>query len=267
MSETTHVRFSVLGVSCRWCNARLALQMPEGLQPGEALAFCEREAEKHMCPERIAVHVVSTGFAAPTKEKCLASVASQKGVLVRHYYVEASTQEPPQEVITNQMLVIRMLPPDAVVVLLDGDDWLAHDDVLARVKEMHDAGAWVTYGSFRYDDGRRGFAAPYLATETVRSALWRATHLKTIRAGLFQRLRLEDQAWPSGAPVPWDMVTMFAAIEQAGWDRTVFCPDVLSIYSFATSHEWRAGNRGREDERSIEADIRARPPYARVEGL
>ena len=32
-----------------------------------------------------------------------------------------------------------------VIVLVDGDDWLAHEKVLERVKEEYDKGAWATY--------------------------------------------------------------------------------------------------------------------------
>ena len=210
------------------------------------------------------IHVVSTAFAAPTRERCLASVASQRGCQFTHHYVEASTQDPPQDVITNQMSVIRSLPPDAIVALLDGDDWLAHPDALAAVAYLHEAGAWVTYGSFEYSDGRKGFAGELDTHQPVRAQAWKSTHLKTMRAGLFQRLLPADLAWPRGAPVPWDMVAMFAAIEMAGWERVAYCREVLYVYNLSTSNEWRNGPQG---EIALAAQIRARPAYGRIEAL
>ena len=266
-ATTSPVHFQVQAVRCRHCKTEILVELPDGLQPGEQLEECERQsAELHHCDTRI-IRVVSTGFAAPTRGRCIDSVAMQRGVRVDHCYVEASEQNPLRNVMTNQKSIIETLAPDDVVVLLDGDDWLAHARVLERVREMHDAGAWVTYGSFRYADGRPGFAAPYEPGENVRGVNWRATHLKTLRAGLFQRLRAEDFAWSEGAPVPWDMVVMFAAIEMAGWDRVTFCPEVLAVYSYATSHEWRTGNAGRIEEQRWESVVRALAPYSRIEVL
>lgn len=205
------------------------------------------------------IHVVSTGFRAPTKPQCLESVALQQFVKFQHWYIEAGDQKPPQDVITNLASVIRDLPPRDIVVLLDGDDWLEGPYVLSRVQEMHKAGAWVTWGSFDFSDGRPGFAAPLDWSVPVRAHPWVTTHLKTIRAGLFQQLREEDMTWPSGAPVPWDMVIMFAALEMAGEVRSTFCPKTLCIYNFANSNERKNGPSG---ERAIEQEIRARRPYA-----
>ena len=115
-----------------------------------------------------------------------------------------------------------------------------------------------------YSDGRMGFAAPYHVGEDVRSSPWRATHLKSYRAGLFQRLRAEDLAWPEGAPVPWDFVEMMAAIEQAGWERTAFLAPILYVYAFQHSHEFRSGAAGQAQEIALAADIRARKPYVRI---
>ena len=217
------------------------------------------------------IHVVSTGFRAPTRQRCLDSVIEQEGVNFTHphyhHYLDASEQRPPRDVITNIASVVDQLDPKDIVVSLDGDDWLSDNSVLSTVAAMHAQGAWVTYGSFVYADGRAGFAAPYREGEDVRSSPWRATHLKTYRAGLFQRIRREEREWPAGAPVPWDMLVMFAAIEMAGWERVTFCPHVLCVYNYANSHEWRASPRERAREKCLGGKIRTLKPYDRVDGL
>lgn len=211
------------------------------------------------------LHVVSTGFSAPTRERCLLSVEAQVvNFQYQHHYVEASTQVPPRDVITNMASVIIGLPADAIVVLLDGDDWLVDDCALVTVNEMHAAGAWVTWGSFEFSDGRPGFAADVDRTRPIRTQPWVTTHLKTIRAGLFHRLTDEDLRWPAGLAVPWDMLIMFAAIEMAGYDRCTYCPKVLSAYHFPSSYEFQHGAGA---ERVVEALIRSRAVYGRVEEL
>ena len=192
------------------------------------------------------------------------SVEGQRGVEFTHHYIEASSQNPPQDVITNQMSVVGTLAAEDVIAFVDGDDWLAHPDALAAVAYLHEAGAWVTYGSFEYSDGRKGFAEELDTHQPVRAQAWKSTHLKTMRAGLFQRLLPADLAWPRGAPVPWDMLIMFAAIEMSGWERVAYCREVLYIYNLATSNEWRNGPQG---EIALAVQIRARPAYDRIEEL
>jgi hypothetical protein len=210
----------------------------------------------------IKLRVISTGLNAPTKDRCIASVKSQRlsdGVFVRHDYVDS---DPAVDVITNLSMLIRTMDPDAIVVWLDGDDHLVRPDACAIVQAMHEAGAWVTWGSFVYADGRPGFAAPVNWGAPIRRHPWVTTHLKSFRAGLFQRLRREDLEWPLRAQVPWDMVVMFAAIEMAGGRRCTYCPEVLSAYHVANSNEWK---NGPGEERRYEAIIRARDPYPLLE--
>ena len=208
------------------------------------------------------MHVVSTGLAAPTREKCKLSVLHmQRDVNLSHTYVDSL---PDVDVITNLANVICGFDPEDIVVWLDGDDWLVRDDACAIVKAMHDAGAWVTWGSFVFADGRPGFAAPVNWGTPIRRQPWVTTHLKSFRAGLFQQLREEDLKWEPGAQVPWDMVVMFAAIEMAGGRRCTFCPEVLSAYNLANSNEWK---NGPGEERRIEQVIRARAPYPLLESL
>ena len=206
------------------------------------------------------LHVVSTGLAAPTREKCIRSGRSQKPD-VMHHYIES---EPTVDVITNMGTMISCLDPEDVVIWLDGDDWMVRDDACAIVKAMHDAGAWVTWGSFVFADGRPGFAAPVNWGTPIRRQPWVTTHLKSFRAGLFQRLRDEDLKWEPGAQVPWDMIVMFAAIEMAGGKRCTFCPEVLSAYHWANSNEWK---NGPGEELRIAQVIRARAPYPLLELL
>lgn len=213
------------------------------------------------------ITVISTGFAAPTKDKCLESVRRQVGVDVEHIYVEASDQERPLSALMNVLNAAASLPPDRVVALLDGDDWLSRDTALAIVQAHHDAGAWVTYGSFQYSDGRPGFTSPYLSTETVRQAQWRGSHLKTVRAGLLQYVMDDCPEELRNEPWPWDMIMMFAAIEMAGWERVRYIRDVLYTYNFRNSHEYTTDQKGRAKTAELEKIVRDLPAYTQIESL
>jgi hypothetical protein len=215
----------------------------------------------------VMIVVVSTGLSANTKQRCIDSVKSQKGASFEHVYIEAGDQNPRLCQPENVYNVVSNLAKDVICVALDGDDYLAHDHVLERVQKMHDDGAWVTYGSFEYADGRPGFARKY-ATTNYRQEEWAATHLKSWRAALYHRIQLADLKDTGGA---WmdraqDLALMFPLLEMAG-SRVTFCSEVLYVYNLANSMEFNAPSADRERERKNAALIRLRPVYERVESL
>ena len=197
--------------------------------------------------------VVSTGYAAPSKFRCLGSVASQKGVDFRHVYIDAAEQPTPRGAMQNQYeAIVNAASPDDIVALVDGDDWLPHPGCLARVQAEHDAGAWMTWGSFQFSDGRAGSAAPHEPGDDVRSAPWRMSHLKTFRASLFRRIDPEpnfkrDGDWLVHAR---DLAVMFPLYELCPPERRRFIPETIYTYDLAASFEWTAlpGDLLREQE-------------------
>ena len=229
------------------------------------------------------VHVISTGWKHATAGLCRDSVKRQVDVEVSHEYIEASEQSPPRTKMQNLHEAIGRLAPDAVVACLDGDDWLFHKRALARVAQAHAEGMWVTYGSFVNSDGSPGFARPYGEHEAYRSGEWRLTHLKTFRAGLFQRIKDEDLRYPSDAAGNvvaqaqatehrWidradDPAFMYPIVEQAGRARVQYLRDILYVYSLATAWHRTAPPQHLEHEARIMGLTRARPPYARIEAL
>ena len=229
------------------------------------------------------VHVVSTGWAHATAGLCRSSVKAQVGVEVTHTYVEASEQRPARTKVENLLEVIRKLKPTDVCALVDGDDWLPHRRCLARVAMAHAEGAWVTYGSFVNSDGSPGFAAPYRPDEDYRTTPWRMTHLKTFRAGLFQRIDPAHLHYPSDArgrcTTPdaaveqrWvdradDPAFMFPIAEMAGRDRVQYLRDCLYCYNEAGGWHRTAPAQQLEHQARIEAYVRSLPEYQRIEVL
>jgi Glycosyl transferase family 2 len=157
------------------------------------------------------------------------------------------------------------LPDDEIVVWLDGDDWLAHDRALEVVAATYaDPDVWMTYGQFMMPDGQLGFAHRYPVGANVRQIDWRATHLKTFRAGLAKRIAPSDLMNAAGwCDLAIDHVVMYPLLEMAG-ERYAFIDRVLCVYNFDSS--WWATHDGpdRERERAEDLRIRAMPPYARL---
>ena len=184
-----------------------------------------------------------------------------------HVYIEASTS-PEITKLQNLSRAIATLMPEDVVVLVDGDDWLATPDALSVVRRAHDDGAWVTWGSFEYADGRPGFARDLNWEWSVRAQPWVTTHLKTFRAGLFQRIAahdlMADGKWMDRADDP---AFMFPVLEMAGRDRCRFIPDVLYIYNEVAAWHRQASPDELRHQQNMHNLSRSRTPYERVEKL
>jgi hypothetical protein len=212
--------------------------------------------------------VLSTGAPdtpADALEKCKASVAAQTfliGGLTAEHVVLCN----PKPHFQNLTEAIAALPDDRIVACVDADDWLATPEALSIVSRYFGAGAWLTYGSFVFSDGRPGHASAYEPGENVRVAPWKATHLKCFRAGMFKRIKPEHLRGPDGAWLEHarDLALMFPMLEMAGHGRVAHVSEVLYVYNWANSTEFRGPESVRADERACVRYVRSLPPYERL---
>lgn len=137
----------------------------------------------------------------------------------------------------NQYNAIQKVDPDKIIVIIDGDDWLAHENVFQVIHDTYqDPHVWLTYGQFWYlKKNKKGFCKPIpkeiIEQNGIRDISWRTSHLRTFYAGLFQSILLEDLIHEGTFfPKCADVVTMFAMIEMAGF-HTRFIPEILYIYN------------------------------------
>ncbi len=164
----------------------------------------------------------------------------------------------------NAYNVWMTLPPDEVIVWLDGDDWLATDHALEILARAY-AGPvepWVTYGQFMFATGEMGFAGPYAPGESARhSNYWRATHLKTFRAGLVQQLDPSDLKNEQGefCDLAIDRAVMYPLLELAG-ARQLFIHQILYVYNMKASWWAQQPERERMRELSEVSRLQMLPP-------
>lgn len=210
--------------------------------------------------------VISTGAPdTPTDalRKCVDSVARQfrPPIGVDFEHVMLCNERPHFE---NLVDAIGKLPDDRVVACLDADDWLGPPNALTTVARYFAAGALVTYGSFIFADGRYGSpSTAYEPGENPRTSPWKATHLKCLRAGLFKRIKpehLQDAAgqWLEHAR---DLALMFPLLEMAGPKRVAHVSEVLYVYNWGNSTEFRGTEATRAAERECVRYVRGLPPY------
>ncbi|MBI1814655.1 MAG: glycosyltransferase family 2 protein [Deltaproteobacteria bacterium] len=167
---------------------------------------------------------------------------------------------------------VRSCDPSEIVVLVDGDDFLAHRQVLARLNAIYqDPDVWVTWGQFtRFPQGSEGFCAP-IPSEIVSANAFRdypfvASHLRTFYAGLYHRIRPVDVQDSDGRffATAGDVAHMFTLMEMAG-PRARFVAEVLYLYN--RENPLNDDKVDRAAQHRTEMEIRGKARYGRVASL
>jgi glycosyltransferase involved in cell wall biosynthesis len=121
-----------------------------------------------------------------------------------------------------------------IIVEVDGDDWLPSSSVFNRVIHTYNSGdIWIANGSFKYSDGRQGFAQPVTNLTTLRHGPYTASHLRTWKVFLWRAIKPEDlrnsegKWWSSAC----DLIFMYDMFELAGLEHYAFMPDINYIYN------------------------------------
>ncbi len=203
-------------------------------------------------------------------EKNLSSIFSQKYDNYRVIYInDASTDGTLQwaqdyisthrmdhrvEVIDNEQnrgaceniyRAVQSCRDDEIAMILDGDDWFAHDRVLPRLNEIYaDPQVWMTYGSYieypSYGYTVANFARP-LPDEVVQKngvreytrKHWCLSHLRTFYASLFKQIKGSDMQWDGKFfDATYDLALMLPMAEMAG-EHAKYVGEVLYIYNRA----------------------------------
>jgi glycosyltransferase involved in cell wall biosynthesis len=126
---------------------------------------------------------------------------------------------------------------DDVFIHLDGDDWLAHSNVLSVIKDTYDKeDCLLTYGNYEATDKRfpsickdKNPAISY--RDSVRYG-WSFSHIRTFKRALWEQLSNEDFTDTNGNlfSSACDVAMMCPLLELAD-DRVHFIQEVLYIYN------------------------------------
>lgn len=164
----------------------------------------------------------------------------------------------------NQYSAIYACDPETIIVILDGDDWLATEYALETIYNTYqDDNTWLTYGQFWYlAKNKKGFCKPIpqevIKANGIRDISWRTSHPRTFYAGLFHRIQFTDLLYEGHFfPKCADVATMFPMIEMAGTHVT-FIPDVLYMYNDANPISY---HHDPTEQRKIEDFLRKKARY------
>jgi hypothetical protein len=155
---------------------------------------------------------------------------------------------------------------DEIVVVMDGEDRLAHEWVLQKLNQYYaDPDLWMTYGQcLDYPSFRSGRSQP------ISEALWKEKgfrgaaappfHLKTFYAALFKRIGEGDLAYQGQfMPASGELSYMIPLLEMAE-DHFQFLPEVLYLSAGSLKED-------KELQSRCERHIRSQTAYSPLSTL
>lgn len=158
--------------------------------------------------------------------------------------------------------------PHDIIVILDGDDWLASDRALERiVAEYRQRECWMTYGSWVTNDPSRTGASAGLwpaypeGTTRFRETTWLGTAVRSWKKWLWdlvddRHFRDEEGNY---IRIAEDQATMLPMLEMSGTGKARHIPDALMIYNRLTPHA--CGKIHLDLMRQTAAYVRSLPAY------
>ena len=123
-----------------------------------------------------------------------------------------------------------------IIMVVDGDDWLAHNGVFDRVLTEYEYGAWSTYGQIAFLSGRSNDTDRRLHADIGKyrkDNMWVMTALRTFKVHLWNRIDRKDLLDVDGNyfKTSGDVAFMFPIAEMCGHDKIKFIPDVIYLYN------------------------------------
>ena len=210
------------------------------------------------------IHVVVQFYNSPWIGKCIASLRSQTGpefrvVAIDDASTDGSYDRMRDAVVTDpRFTLVRNEQRDGalanlcraidasgaeaedVIVTVDGDDWLPHSLVLDIIAATYsNPRVLLTYGQAvtRLDghvEPTEGYPDETVHAKSYRWDKWRATHLRTFRHGLWNKLGPSDLINPKTGQhweMAWDCAMMFPMLELCEPGQAVFINEILYVYN------------------------------------
>jgi glycosyltransferase involved in cell wall biosynthesis len=137
-----------------------------------------------------------------------------------------------------------------IVVTVDGDDYLADDNVLSYLNGVYQDDIWFTYGQYKPISGKyKDFCCPlgyikgipdfgreecFVTAKNYRkSNVWVTSHLRTFKKWLWDKIDDADLRDENGEyfKIAGDLAYMYPLIEMAGESHIRFIEKILYIYN------------------------------------
>lgn len=258
------------------------------------------KAEKENFPEKPLVVIITSFNNAQWYKKNLDSVYKQKYNNYRVIYIDDHSSDNTGNLVEeyiknhnlnkktiliknrewktqmyNHIVAVHMCKDDEIIVHLDGDDWLANDQVLSKVNEAYcKENIWLTYGGLQnWPTGKDKFLeyAKDTPENIINSnnfrSVWLYSHLRTFYAWLFKKIKLQDLIYNSSfkdiSSTP-DTAFMYPMLEMAG-NRIKCFNEIVYIRNAVNPISQRKINH--DIQKKIATEIRSWKKYTRLKNV
>lgn len=199
------------------------------------------------------------------------------GKLVEDYIKERGQEDRVRLIHNTQRLLaganhdyaIRSCKDDEIVIILNGDDWFAHDGVLYFINRIYaDPNIWLTYGQYQvYPSGQLGHCCAMpediIKNNAFRTYISTPSHLRTFYAGLYKQIKIDDLLYEGEyLKMTEDLAMMYPMMEMARDGHFKFVPDILLTYNNA--NVLNDHKVSRQLQKDMDTFIRSKKPYDRV---
>jgi hypothetical protein len=160
---------------------------------------------------------------------------------------------------------------DDVIILLDGDDWFASGLTLGHLNTHYeDNECWMTYGSYvMHPYGVKGpepsaYPQDIIDNNTYRKDAWRASHLRTFRKKIWDKVNKKDFQDADGNfyKMAYDQAIMLPLIEMSG-DKCKYLEDILHVYN--KENPLNVDKIKAQEQAATAKEIRAKKSYERIQ--
>jgi glycosyltransferase involved in cell wall biosynthesis len=160
-------------------------------------------------------------------------------------------------ILANIVRAVQSCQDEEIVVVLNGEDWLAHEWVLQRLNAYYaDPDLWISLGQSIDFPSYQLIPIYEIKDQTFRAQPICISHLKSFYAGLFKKIRPSDFVY-SGTFLPAcaELAYMTPMLEM-GKAHFYFVPEVLSVNNRQAIYK-----EEREVQLQCEKFIRSLDPY------
>jgi glycosyltransferase involved in cell wall biosynthesis len=131
------------------------------------------------------------------------------------------------------------LDDEDIICLLDGDDFLLHNNVLDIIDNLYKDNTLLTYGQYIWPNGQIGHCKPYTENEflNLRNGEYWASHMRTFKYKLYKEILNQDPTLSCFKDInnefykiTYDVAIMTPLLEMAGFDRVKFNSQPIYYY-------------------------------------
>lgn len=171
----------------------------------------------------------------------------------------------------NLYYAVQEAQDNTIVVVLDGDDWLASPNVLQILNKVYNSDdIWMTNGSYVIDPSNQ-VVSPQINESywagIIRKKSWEFSHLGSFRKELFCKIKRKDLMNKQGEfwATTSDQAIMWPMAEMAGPKHFRAIKEVLYVYN--RNNPLSDDRAHRSDQLLTEQVIRNKSPYDKLEIL